>query len=230
MSSYYFDKEAKRRINDSVTTFDVIRHLGIPTRKAGNRVSILCPNPEHNDHNYGSCSIDSRGNCYCYVCEKRFSPVDIMMFLGSYSLYDSLIQLADQAGILGEYLATEQPKINSSWLSREERKLIGLDPPRNSYKVIGTSIEKPKDGRPYIVYGEEYLLIEYLNGKDPLMDLYENDRESYIQLVISKMKEKKAFLDQYAREFGKEDASVREEYLQQIGILKKMAERLEGEE
>lgn len=225
MASFYFDKEAKRRINESVTAYDVVQILSVPTKKVGNRISILCPSPDHADANYGSCSIDINGNCYCYVCRKRFTPIDMMMGLGGYNLYDAVTVLAEYTGCQDEYIAKELPKADPLLLSRDERKFIGLSGYGRGYRIIGASESKPSGGKPYIVRGEEYLLIEYQNEGDPLKRLLEEEPEIYKRLVKDKIREKTELTWNYAREFGKDDPLVQKEYHDTIKQLKELAGR-----
>lgn len=225
MASFYFDKDAKRRINSSVTALDVIKILGVPTKRVGNRISILCPSPDHADTNFGSCSIDSRGNCYCYVCQKRFLPIDMMMNLGGYSLYEAVTVLAEVAGVRDEYIAKEHPQRNPLLLSKDERELLGLSGFGRGYQIKGISDSKPTDGTPYIVKGDEYLLIEYTNEGDRLKSLLDNDPDVYKELIRSKIREKTKQIWRYAKEFGKEEEEVRTEYFRTIEKLKKLAER-----
>lgn len=225
MASFYFDKDAKRRINESVSALDVVHLLGVPTKRIGNRLSILCPSPEHSDNNFGSCSIDSKGNCYCYVCRKRFTPIDMMMDIGGYSLYDAVTALAEYTGCQSEYVAKNLPKESPLMLSKEEKELLGLKGYGRSYRIIGCSDRKPENGESYIVRGEEYLLIEYTHEGDRLKQLLENEPDVYIRLIRDKIKERTQMIRIYAGEFGKGDPEVQKEYFDTIHKLKKLAER-----
>lgn len=65
-----------------VTTMDIVYAFDVPYQVRRDKVHLLCPNPDHPDHHFGSCYIDKNDNgYYCYVCGAHVNKWEMVLQL-----------------------------------------------------------------------------------------------------------------------------------------------------
>lgn len=89
----------REAIDDAVDMVEVSQDiLGLPVERKSSRPSILCPFPDHHDHNYGSCVLYEKKG-YCFVCNSGFNAIDLVMMTEECGYMDAVKRLAEYYGL-----------------------------------------------------------------------------------------------------------------------------------
>lgn len=151
MSQYNFNDRDLEEIKDSVSFPDIFDYLGISYKKAGNNIDFICP--VHHATHYGGAKFNARKNiCKCFVCDKVFSVFDLVQAVNNTTFIDSVIAVAEYAGIAHRYLknpedAKKKVKYAMRPLKKHELKLLDFadTSPSDSYNIVGVSPYKLSD-------------------------------------------------------------------------------------
>lgn len=194
MAMYFKEGDREELLRD-VSPLMAIEYLGLPTKKMGSNISILCPSPDHNDTHYGSCMVLHGGQyCKCFACGKTFNAATILMDAGGYSYYDALCTLASLSGREEEFEASKRPhKTKEEFLFKDlnnpNKTLIGIAPYSHIKNVKNASFEKPKEMGFFRDESGDY--VTYDGGQwNPWADLIKNEPETAEWLIQNKCKEK----------------------------------------
>ena len=93
----YISEEQKQELLETVDMFSVANSLGIEVKKIGSNYSIICPEPGHNDNNYGNCMLYPH-NYYCWSCGKRGDAISLVKNTLNCSTYESVCYLVNTFG------------------------------------------------------------------------------------------------------------------------------------
>ena len=190
----FLDKYSGCRIdyekaNDMFDIMDVIDILGIETKKNGRYMQILCP--FHNDKHFGSCIVkDNR--FYCFACNTGGNAIKLASGVLDKGYTDTIIYLAKMFGINIDNLLNFDTKIetekNRLFLTSEEKKLLTLNP-RKKFRAY-KNLSFTKDGKcEKIEHDDLPMYLIYDSSNINLSTLYNEDKESYKYLVLSKANE-----------------------------------------
>lgn len=130
MSNYKFDDADIKRLKDDTDFESLFSNLGIEYQKSNNRyLDFLCP--FHQDTHFGSAKVDLISKkCKCFVCDKSFSPLDLIMETEGKNFHEALITLANIEGCLWEFEQKLENKSQSQYplrrLTSKEKKLLGF--------------------------------------------------------------------------------------------------------
>lgn len=190
--SLYFNDDDKALLNQAVTPLQVVNYLGIPTKPCGSSISILCPDPGHHDQHYGSCKLSKDGRrCFCYVCNKKFTPLKILELAGGYCFYDAMCILAQLAGLEYQFEYGQKKNENKKSyrrLSNEQKILLGLPVYTNIRKNKNCSYQRPEDGSFYRHSDGSYILYE--GDTNPWIVMAKEEPESLEWLLRGKCEER----------------------------------------
>lgn len=182
-----FDKEAVRAAADTLV---VAEEIGLDIQFSGNQALILCPC--HNDRHFGSCFLTKDG-FRCFSCGHRGDIFDLVEHVKHVSFTEAVRTVANICGGEELFLTDEDSQqstmVDSGYISREERRLIGLsDSP--VFSTIGFVEDKDDvDEEVHLEksYGknDELLGYEIMERRliSPLYDLFLNNRPAFRQLV-----------------------------------------------
>lgn len=197
---YYYYKQ----INEVVPIMDVMNMYGLDT--ALNR-NVRCPSSKHEDKNASAKIYYGHGknNCYCFSCQKNFSPTGIVMEMEGLSSEDLPVAcdiLCERFGLdKREYGEGENEKEDMEDLfpySYDDLKLIGLERglAPHSFKETYKWTDE---------YGNEWTEGSGKEHKLPtLKDLYRLDsewcdREMLTSLIYGKVDEKIRAITDYMK-------------------------------
>lgn len=206
---YYFSDEDIIRIKEDADFIDIFQHLGITYDKPkGRNISYLCP--FHNDTRFGSAKYNMEKNtCRCYVCNQKYSPLDLIMGVEGLTVYEAVCRLADIEGVLDNYIVstesaepTIRPQKNQlKKLTTEQKKLLGFDVDTiDKGCMIGISFEKVFSREEISDYIPE--IGGFKVGKKGVLNwnyLFKNYPLEYRTLVIGRVMEKK---EQFEKEIS----------------------------
>lgn len=162
-------------------------------RRQGRKIQMLCPFPDHDDHKFGNCSLDTEKKMfYCFACARGGTIFDLVMLHHGWSLSDkrkSIEAIKEVAEISG----------CGELVSEEKKKQRVYYPPSLTEKQLR-----------FLGLSDEYLTVEDPQTKkertvNPLNDLRKNDPEGYCDLILRKAKERDA---EYTRRLNDELAFV----------------------
>ena len=166
-------------LKENVPARDVAEYLGMEIKKN----SILCPNPDHNDRNFGNCHFNRDGSLYCYACGKGFNSLDLMIYEGGLNFPDAVRAVADLAG----YRLREQGE-RKRWvphLTKEEAELLAIPMSHKKVKLPTTISSFPPDEGKYdeIISVKTTEYVGYREEISPWTTIKESDPEAYKFLV-----------------------------------------------
>ena len=99
---------SKALIKEQVSILDAVEALGIPTRKKGRRISILCPC--HDDRHFGSCFLYNN-RFHCYACNEQGDVIDLVQKKLGLDFQDTLNWFSDNFNGCFEYSEENLKKI-----------------------------------------------------------------------------------------------------------------------
>lgn len=86
-------------ISENVDVRDVaIDMLALPYKRLGGRINILCPLPDHHDHDFGSCIVKEHYG-YCFACNQGFNAISLVMNIESIPYLDAVKKLDSYFGL-----------------------------------------------------------------------------------------------------------------------------------
>ena len=198
-------------IKEAADPFMVAREIGmdiqddrdIPDyKRQKSKVSVLCP--KHNDRNHGSCFLSESG-CRCFVCNQTFDVFDMVMLHCNLDFREAAGIIADLCGgrerflIDDEYGLEEQDSDDQGiikMISRPDMELIGIynTPIYAAKEVVNSYCERERlPGYRHTWYPgdpekdeDDYVVIEEMVIKSPLMDLLKNNSQLYVELIQNK--------------------------------------------
>lgn len=135
----YFSKEEANELKANVSFPKILDYLGIPTKKVGKQICMLCPDPKHNDRHYGSCVVKENG-AYCYACGTFTNASKLLIDFEGYKPYEAFTVMADVMGVSALYEQKgktlkeieqerkERARAPKFLYDHEEAKFLGLVP------------------------------------------------------------------------------------------------------
>lgn len=173
----------------------------------GSKVSVLCPG--HDDQHHGSCFITEKG-CHCYSgeCNRTYDVFDMVMLHCNMNFKDAAGLIADLCGGRERFLiedngsedADSTMQGNLKMISRPEMELIGVysTPMYVTREVVPSFCEPERQsGIRHVWYPgdpdkdeDDYVVIEEMVVKNPLLELLRSDPEAYAELIQNKAWEK----------------------------------------
>lgn len=188
----YFTEEDKSDLLKEVSARTVIDYLNIETKKVGSTISILCPQPEHNDRHYGSCVI-VHDEIFCYACRKKTNTINLLMWEGGMSYYEAICTLAELSGHPQDYEASKKHDVTQKKqvmrLNNEQKALIGLSKSSYPRAVKNITFDKPEKGGYFRDENGEYVICDGL-GYNPWLCLAKDEPENFKWMVQNKCLEK----------------------------------------
>lgn len=202
----YFTKEEAEELKANVSFPRLLDYIGIPTKKVGKQVCILCPNPSHNDRHYGSCVVRDSG-AYCYACGTFTNASRLLIDFEGYKPYEAFTMMADCMGVSSLY---EQKGKSLQEIERERKErarapkflykhedavLLGLIPDKHIERVLNYSFS-PFDSQKNTVVHKEFQndgeLLHYETEKEGslLREFEKEDPEAFLFLMQQKAKER----------------------------------------
>lgn len=188
----YFKEGDREELLDVVSPLMAVEYLGLPTKKMGSNLSILCPS--HNDTHYGSCMILHGGKyCKCYACGKRFNALNILMDANGDSYYEALCTLAELAGREDDFESKKRPpKTKEEYrfadLNNANKTLIGIAPYAHIKNITNAQEDVPEGNNFFRDKDGNY--VTYNGGGNPWIDLIKEDPETAEWIIQNKCKEK----------------------------------------
>ncbi len=83
------------RIDDCVSMCDVAEDIcGLSVRKRGGRGYCLCPLPQHNDTNMGSCILNEKYG-HCFACSESFDAIKLVELTQGVKFRQAVTTLAE---------------------------------------------------------------------------------------------------------------------------------------
>lgn len=138
----------------NLSLFQVAEDWGIELCRAGRgKYMMLCPNPDHDDRNLGSCYLIDDGHknsFHCYACNKGGDTIELVKLVDRVDFVTAVSHLATRYNI---NIGTENDQQKEEWkgLRLEEYKLFGLQNivvektnPFKETKVEETGLENDK--------------------------------------------------------------------------------------
>ena len=169
------------------------------TRFEKSKISVLCPG--HDDRNYGSCYLDERG-CRCYVCNRNFDVFDMVRLHCDLDFRAAAGLVADLCGGRERFLIEDNGEIEDEFLvtqriiSRPDMDLIGLHskPVYSCCEVVPDYYRPEREPDTQHVWypgnlnkdEDDYIVIEKVIIKTPLIEILKNDPEFYTELIQNK--------------------------------------------
>lgn len=202
---------------------------------------ILCPNPEHQDKNFGNCVIKSNNTYVCFACGDSGNVIHMVQQFCECSFWDAMGIIADICGGREAYLTFfSDKKDHRKLLSKNDQERIGIyNCPVYGAVRSDTDYHSKIPGETacleYWTDDEEpvYLLQKCLE-KNPLMKLLNEEPEVYQELVIAKALETMERYRKLIKDFSsrtnsqylipdckKEIEAIEDILLQQFGESKK---------
>ncbi len=193
MALYDLDK-----LHDAVDAIAVAEYFGIPMEKHGRRISILCPNSEHNDEHFGNCFLYEHGY-HCFACGAYGDAVNLLMEAENMSRREAFDFLAEFSG--GKDLFQLDQNAEKKYcrvLPNDKLELIGLAP-ASKRPIIYTAMydyepeELPKGEKLHWFPRKDDDEGYYLSAKklpSPLRQLAANDYKEYVKLICDKANER----------------------------------------
>lgn len=75
-----------RRLRNDLELPTVVEHLGIPTKRRGNRLAFRCP-----DCSTFQAAVNPYVNLgRCFNCQRNFNPIDLVMVERAYSFLEAV--------------------------------------------------------------------------------------------------------------------------------------------
>ena len=170
----YISEASKIALKEAVGLRPVLDYLGIPMHKK----YILCPNPEHDDHNYGSCVVNEKNNrIHCYAGGADYDSIGLLQEVCNWTFEESVCFLAKIAGY-PEDMLYEETEEDVFYPSKDERQAVGLkgSSEGRSRLYTGISYEKPENGC-FIRESDEYGNNLYISYKSSFLSFLDLDRE-----------------------------------------------------
>lgn len=171
-------------IKDRLEAEEICDKIGL--RRKGKQCQ--CPDPTHDDRNFGNCLIKPYG-CYCFACKKKFDKFDMVQASLNLSFYEALETMASWCGIEGD--SNVPPAKKKFPLTEEEIELLGLLPDAKTVSgICGITPWEPNkksEKRVRDPHGDVYCLS---NKTFSLKQLFWEDEEMFRQIVLGKAKEK----------------------------------------
>lgn len=197
----HYDEEVLREWKEDIKQADMYELIDELDILRDGKGSFLCPNPEHNDHNLGSCHVMGDGHRFkCYACGAYGDNISLMqMYAKKYEDADlNMIQAGDRiAEIMGLRtsqsiggLAASGPKRP---FTKKQMRLLGLSG-EGSFLDIKKAFEY-KVSRERCLFDAGSNL--YLYGdivKESMDNLYDEDRETFEAIVVPRLERKLADL------------------------------------
>lgn len=181
----HYDKEA---IYDRLSGREVAEMLGLPVSGKGD---VICPSPDHDDRHLGNCHLTPKG-CRCFACNETFGLVDMVMKVRGVKYVDALKELSDYAGLTAETSSGKKPSYVKMPLSAEEFELLGIKKSYAAMKPSKYSDSKPSDSKKHTRDNAGGYISQEIGWKNPVMDLYQNDPDTFWEIIEGKAKEKLA--------------------------------------
>lgn len=203
----YFTKEEAKELKANTSFPKVLDYLSIPTKKKGNQVCILCPNPEHDDKHYGSCVVKEDG-AYCYACHTKITAAKLLIDYEGMKPNEAFTVMADIMGVTALYEQSgkshteieedkkKRKKEPKFLYNEEDAKIIGLHPFPFIERTVKLSClpfeSQEKNSKVHTTTQEdgEPLYIETMRGGNPLRDFEKEDPEAFRYLMQTKARER----------------------------------------
>ncbi|ADL36299.1 hypothetical protein bpr_II362 (plasmid) [Butyrivibrio proteoclasticus B316] len=163
---------------------DCCEMLGIEYRRQGSLLSILCPNPAHNDQHYGSCFIKN-GRYTCYACGDHGDNIKLVQNVKMMSYQEATHMIARYANIPSwDDISYQQDEKEPLPLTDKQLKLLGLSSRVTIQHINGLEDVRPENGS-WIRDLEGYAT--YIPETVNLVDLYREDKDLFNEMVIGKL-------------------------------------------
>lgn len=184
---HYYTKE----INRDVPIREVIsRYTDIDVNVRGN---IRCPSPEHVDNKASAHIYENTNSCKCFACSNMFSAIDIVMMNTGCNLGEACRTLIDDFGLsLSQYSNYDEYKRAQAALSsKNEDRCESFPITIQDCELIGL-----KGAFSRTIENENYESEIKVNPnakrtfqRPSLVQLWENDKPSIEEMIISKCDE-----------------------------------------
>lgn len=220
----WYDKERLLQDADMEQVADYIKAL---TKIMGSNISLLCQNPEHDDHNLGNCFITKDGKeCICYACGHRSDVIDFVKNHESVGYIEALGIIGDACGGREKYQISA-PMAGQDFqrvLNKTECERIGIHNAR-VYGAVRLSYESRtlQPGERAVLShwdrnDEPVYCIERCLESNPLLKLMQEDFSAYRELIVGKAEEQIEDLQEMMAAFasGRDGVELLEEFCHQI--------------
>lgn len=185
------------RLKDEADIQSVVSYLGLEVTRRGSAFFILCPLPQHEDHNPTNCFFKSGDHAlYCNTCCQSINAIDLIIYSTGCSYGEACDILWEIEGKPDWYYAKKKRKkkgqIDVPVISQEELKMIGVINPSHMYLPKKIVQDKRSIEKGYAAYPGEfsdepgdqfnYLSCEYqrVSWRDLLSD------KEYVELIRTK--------------------------------------------
>lgn len=187
----------------------VAEYIGMPMKRQGKNISILCPHPGHMDRHMGNCFLTDYGY-RCYSCGAKENLADMIRQYKNVDYQEALGIIADAYGGRERYQSIKGKSAKGPWvLSKEECKVLGIyNTPVYGVVRIGDSTADFRANERVVfshweedgaVYATERRLIV-----DPLQKLMDEDYTLYKEMVLQHAEDALARLREVSQELAKE--------------------------
>lgn len=177
----HYDVDA---IYDRLSGREVAEMLGLPINGKGD---VICPSPEHDDRHLGNCHLTPKG-CRCFACNQTFGLVDMVMKVRGVNYVNALKELSNYAGLTAE--SNFKKSYVKMPLTTEEFELLGIKKSYAALKPGKYSDSKPSDSKKYIRDAAGGYISQEVGWKNPVMDIYQNDPDTFWRIIEGKAREK----------------------------------------
>lgn len=193
-----------RELLNSVTAESVAEYIGLEIQSHGKRKEILCPNPEHNDHHFGSCILLSQGYM-CYACGATGGLIDLVKKSMQVGTGEAIRIIAESTGEPSLFLLPNNTNDGNSRpppvriLTDDKLELIGLAPARSKVWLYTSAYEADeprtlkKNEREEWLPGDDnhgdYVVIARLIDQSPIKTLAREEPIVYRKLICDKAEE-----------------------------------------
>ena len=137
----YYSKSQKDEILASIYFPDIVMRYQELRGQEG-RYDGICPNPEHDDRNFGNCKFYS-DHGYCFACHRAFDAIDYLKWQDPEcnTVGDALDKLVAQFNLKIVPVArgnkeNKDEKITGIFLNKQERELLGFELENKSYVPV----------------------------------------------------------------------------------------------
>lgn len=184
-------------IKEAADILLVAEDIGIPMEHKNGRWLILCPN--HEDHHFGSCYLDTKNNRYkCFACGAGGDVLELVSAHEGVSFHDACRIVAEICGGIKQFelngndgeTGAEREAVRHI-IPKSDQEFIGI---QNApvytdiafYEDIGDA-EDDEQQHAEAVYDSDGGLLGYTVKKrvtaNPLRDLYQSDPDTYHELI-----------------------------------------------
>lgn len=188
----------KEEIREASDIGVIAEALGIPISFTNKRKpQILCPC--HDDHHFGSCSLDlQKKTFYCYSCSARGDVFALVQAVKHCSFVEAEEFVANECGGVERYLITDAKvkqtmALSKKCIPKDKQELIGLhnEPVYEDVAFYGSEydMDDEQKSKAVPVYDDNGIEVGYRIRRcvmsNPLYTLLQDDEEMYRTLIDS---------------------------------------------